>query len=205
MERHEAIEKLTAIIDKDLRILSDKFEVTVFKGKNLNKGWAGHVLERYLGLPINSAQSPNFGSWELKVIPLKHLKSGQLTIKETMSVTMIDPYNIKRTEFEDSHLLIKLRRMIVAARIWESQEEKTSILHSITTFDLDKPEVYTQIKADYDLVRETIKTNGFSALTGRMGVHIQPRTKGRGHGSTSRAFYARTSFLKKFIFPEFSE
>ncbi len=205
MERREAIEKLTAIIDKDLRILADRFEVTVFKGKNLNKGWAGQVLERYLGLPINSAQSPNFGSWELKVIPLKHLKSGQLTIKETMSVTMIDPYNIERTEFEDSHLLIKLRRMIVAARIWESQSEERSLLHKVTTFDLSDSVVYNQVKADYDLVRKTILTDGFSALNSSMGVYIQPRTKGSGHGSTSRAFYARTSFLKKFIFPEFSE
>ncbi len=204
MERHEAIEKLTAIIDKDLRILADKFDVTVFKGKKLNKGWAGHVLERYLGLPINSSQSPNFGSWELKVIPLKHLKSEQLTIKETMSVTMIDPYNIERTDFEDSHLLIKLRRMIVAARIWESQDEERSILHTVTTFDLNDSAVYNQVKADYDSVREAILTQGFSALTGKMGVYIQPRTKGSGHGSTSRAFYARTSFLKKFIFPEFS-
>lgn len=205
MERHKAIEKLTAIIGKDLRILADKFEVTVFKGKNLNKGWAGQVLERYLGLPINSSQSPNFGSWELKVIPLKHLKRGQLTIKETMSVTMIDPYNIKQTEFEDSHLLIKLRRMIVAARIWESQAEERALLHKVTTFDLSDSVVYNQVKADYDLVRKTILTDGFSALTSSMGVYIQPRTKGRGHGSTSRAFYARTSFLKKFIFPEFSE
>ena len=204
MERDEAINKLSLIIAKDLRVLAVDFDVTVFKGDKLNKGWAGHVLERHLGLPINSSQSPNFGSWELKVIPLKRLKNGNLTIKETMAITMIDPYNVQRTEFEDSHLLIKLKRMIVAARIWESQEEKKSILHSITTFDLDDPEVYTQIKADYDLVRETIKTKGFTALTGRMGVHIQPRTKGPGHGSKSRAFYARTSFLKKFIFPEFS-
>jgi hypothetical protein len=32
-----------------------------------------------------------------------------------------------------------------------------------------------------------------------MGKYIQPRTKGSGHGSTSRAFYARTSFLKKLL------
>jgi len=29
--------------------------------------------------------------------------------------------------------------------------------------------------------------------------NIQPRTKGAGHGSTSRAFYARPKFLKEFI------
>ncbi|MYB63343.1 hypothetical protein F4X73_01520 [Candidatus Poribacteria bacterium] len=204
MERHEAIEKLSTIVNKDLRSLANAYEVTVFKGKKINKGWAGHVLERHLGLPINSSQSPNFGSWELKIIPLKYLVSGKLTVKETMSITMIDPYNVERTDFENSHLFIKLRRMIIAARIWETKQEKRSILHSVTTFDLDDPVVYNQIKADYDEIRETIQTKGFSALTGKMGVYIQPRTKGSGHGSTSRAFYARTSFLKKYIFPEFS-
>lgn len=108
---------------------------------------------------------------------------------------------VENTDFEDSHLLAKLRRLIVAARIWESTEEKRSILHAVTTFDLDNPVIYDQIKADYDFVRETIRTTGFSALTGKMGVHIQPRTKGAGHGSTTRAFYARTTFLKQFIFP----
>ena len=40
---------------------------------------------------------------------------------------------------------------------------------------------------------------GFEKLTGKMGKFIQPRTKGPGHGSISRAFYARTLFLSKFI------
>ena len=201
MERQEALLKLSELIGKDLRFFADKYEVTVFKEGKPNKGWAGHVLERHLNLPINSSQSPNFGSWELKIIPLKYLQSGKLTIKETMAITMIDPYNVESTDFGDSHLLAKLRKLIVAARIWESAEEKRSILHAVTTFDLDDPEIYNQIKADYDLVRETIRTTGFSTLTGKMGVYIQPRTKGTGHGSTTRAFYARTTFLKQFIFP----
>jgi len=33
-----------------------------------------------------------------------------------------------------------------------------------------------------------------------MGVYIQPRTKGIGHGSKTRAFYARKNLLKKIIF-----
>ena len=192
---------MSELIGKDLRFFADKYEVTVFKEGKRNKGWAGHVLERHLNLPINSSQSPNFGSWELKIVPLKYLQSGKLTIKETMAITMIDPYNVESTDFWNSHLLAKLRKLIVAARIWESTEEKRSILYAVTTFDLDDPAIYDQIKADYDLVRETIRTTGFSTLTGRMGVYIQPRTKGTGHGSTTRAFYARTTFLKQFIFP----
>ena len=201
MQRQEALSKLSELIGQDLRLLANQYEVTVFKGEKPNKGWAGHVLERHLNLPINSAQAPNFGSWELKVIPLKYIKSGELRIKETMAITMIDAYNVEHTDFQDSHLFTKLRKLIVAARIWESQQEERSVLHIVTTFDLDNPEIYSQIEADYDLVRATIRTKGFSALTGKMGVYIQPRTKGPGHGSTSRAFYARTTFLKQFIFP----
>jgi DNA mismatch repair protein MutH len=199
MERQEAIEKIKELVGQDLRKFADKYGVTVFKGGKKNKGWAGHVIERHLGLPINSSQSPNFGSWELKTISLKHLKSGELTIKETMAITMIDPYNVKIINFKNSHLLAKIKKMVIAARVWENQEETSSLLYAVKTFDLDSPEIYRQIKNDYDLVRKTVIEKGFSALTGKMGVFIQPRTKGAGHGSTTRAFYARTSFLKKIF------
>ncbi len=203
MERQEAIKRISTIIGKDLRKLAKKYRVAVFKCGKKHKGWAGHVVERHLGLPLNSTQAPNCGSWELKVISLKYLKSGVLTVKETMAITMIDPYNVERTQFEHSHLLNKLRRMLLPGRIWENKEETSSLLYVVKTFDLDDPEIYQQVKADYDLVRNTIINKGFSALTGKMGVFIQPRTKGPGHGSTSRAFYARTSFLKKiFLTPD---
>ena len=200
MEREEAVKKIQELIGKDLRKLADDYGITVFREGKKNKGWAGHVIERFLGLPLSSAQAPNFGSWELKVCSLKRLKSGTLTVKETMAITMIDPYNVANTQFENSHLLSKLRKAVIAARIWVSKAEESSILRSVVTFDLGDTEVYKQVKEDYDLVRNTIINNGFEALTGKMGVYIQPRTKGPGHGSTSRAFYARTGFLKKFVF-----
>lgn len=196
MEREEALNKITSLVGSDLRALANKYEITVFKDGKKNKGWAGHVIEHYLGLPINSSQSPNFGSWELKTISLKYLQNGELTIKETMAITMIDAYNIERTEFENSHLLSKLIKLIIAARVWNNQAEASSILYSVKTFDLDNQDIYNQVRDDYNLVRNTIIQNGFSALSGSMGKYIQPRTKGAGHGSTSRAFYARAPFLK---------
>lgn len=39
----------------------------------------------------------------------------------------------------------------------------------------------------------------FESLTGRDGKWIQARTKGQGHGSISRAFYARTTLVKKIF------
>jgi DNA mismatch repair protein MutH len=202
MEREEAVIKIQKLVGQDLRKLADKYEVTVFRNGKKNKGWAGHVIERYLGLPTNSSQSPNFGSWELKTIPLKYLKNGKLTVKETMAITMIDPYNVEHTEFENSHLLAKLKKAVIAARIWIGQNEESSILYKVTTFDLGDKELYEHIKEDYNTVRNAIINKGFKSLTGKMGISVQPRTKGAGHGSTSRAFYARTGFLKEFIFPE---
>lgn len=49
---------------------------------------AGHVIEKFLGLPINSAQSPDFCSWELKTVPIQRLNNGSWNFKETMAITM---------------------------------------------------------------------------------------------------------------------
>ena len=201
MERDDAIRKLSQLQGRNLHELAKEYEVTVrAPNGNVNKGWAGHVCERFLGIPINSSQSPNFGSWELKSIPLKVLKNGRLGFKETMAITMIDPYQVARTPFEDSHLLSKLRKAVCVARVVGADVDKPTVIHSVTSIDLNN-ELYEYVKHDYELVRNSLNdpSKGFKSLTGRMGVYIQPRTKGAGHGSTSRAFYARPIFLAQFI------
>jgi DNA mismatch repair protein MutH len=199
MDREEAVNKLRRLEGVDLVPLAQTNYVTIWKAGKINKGWAGHTLERYLGLPINSAQAPNFGTWELKIVPLKKLKDGNLAVKETMAITMIDPIHVARTPFEESHLLIKLKKAVVCTRIFESKDEQSSILYKVATFDLTDPKIYDQVKMDYEETRETIITRGFHQLTGKMGVLVQPRTKGPGHGSTSRAFYARKKFVELIL------
>ena len=204
MERVEALQRLSQLVGQDLRMLADQYKVIVCQeGGKKNKGWAGHTIERFLGLPLNSSQSPNFGSWELKVVPLVRRRAtkriGELKVKETMAITMIDPVEVAAKEFEKSHLLNKLKKMVVVARVFESQDEIRSLVHSVASFDLDNPEIYKQVKVDYDLVRDTIRTQGFASLSDSMGVLVQPRTKGPGHGSISRAFYARTEFVAHIL------
>jgi hypothetical protein len=120
-------------------------------------------------------------------------------VKETMAITMIDPVNVLQKPFEESHLLAKLRKAVVCARLFESQQETHTLLVKVATFDLGDNEIYNQVCADYEETRETIRAKGFEALTGAMGVLVQPRTKGAGHGSTSRAFYARVGFVAKIL------
>ena len=130
---------------------------------------------------------------------LKRLKRSGLGVKQTMAITMINPVEVAETPFEQSHLLVKLRNIVVLARIYEGPREVSSTVHSVATFGLDAPDVYEAVESDYNLVRETIQTQGGNALTGRMGTLVEPRTKGPGHGSTSRAFYARTGFVKQIL------
>jgi len=201
LNKEEALSKLKALIGQDLRPLASKFGVTVFTDetnhKRRNKGWAGQVLERHIGLGVNNIQAPNGGHWELKMVSLKKLRNGNIVPKETMQITMINPEQVKNTPFESSHLLAKLREAIICARLYNDINETKSILFSVGKFDLGDKELYEQVKADYNLVRNTLQTKGFDALTGAMGVYVQPRTKGPGHGSISRAFYARPIFIKK--------
>jgi len=200
VEREEAVKRLRQLEGCDLITLASQYGVTVWKDNGrLNKGWAGHTIERHLGLPLNSAQSPNFGSWELKIVPLRRLKSGEVVVKETMAITMIDAVNVLEKPFEESHLLAKLRKAVVCARMFESKAEVSSILVKVATFDLSDQDLYAQVREDYESVRDVLRREGFEALTGKMGVLVQPRTKGPGHGSTSRAFYARKRFVAAIL------
>ncbi len=199
MDRAEALARLKILVGCDLVDLGTKSGITIWKGDRINKGWAGHTIERHLGLALNSSRSPNFGSWELKVVPVRALPNGTFKVKETMAITMIDPVEVAAKEFTQSHLFLKLERMLVVARVFESQAETRSLCHLVAEFDLGDQDMYRQIKADYDLVRGVIRTKGFQHLSGTMGVFVQPRTKGAGHGSTSRAFYARAGLVAKIL------
>lgn len=111
-----------------------------------------------------------------------------------MAITMIDRWSFENTNtiFEQSHLLQKLRKIVVCARMFESKQDESSTLVRMSAFDLDNNrDDYDQVERDYEEVRNCIKTRGFESLSGKMGVFIQPRTKGHGHGSTLAGTFMR--------------
>ncbi|HZE63798.1 MAG TPA: MvaI/BcnI family restriction endonuclease [Pyrinomonadaceae bacterium] len=199
LDRKEAVRRINLLAGKDLRLLADEYQIPVWKNGHENKGWAGLVIERYLGLPQNSRQEPDFGAWELKVVPLRPAPDGTLRVKESMAITMLEPTEVLANEFENSHLYDKLRSMVVVSRIYENSEERHSMLHAAAEFDLDNAKIRAQVKIDYETIREQIRRHGIDAVTGDLGNLVQARTKGRGHGSTTRAFYARPRFVAHIL------
>jgi len=199
LDRKEGVRRINLLAGKDLRPMADQYGIPVWKNGRENKGWAGLVIEHYLGLPQNSRQEPDFPGWELKVVPLRRDATGALRVKESMAVTMLEAAEVLANKFEDSHLYDKLRSMVVVSRIYEGAAELHSILHAAAEFDLDDPKIHEQVKDDYEAIRQRIRATGIDSVNGDLGKLVQARTKGRGHGSTTRAFYARPIFVAHIL------
>jgi len=197
--RTTAINNLKKNIGKDLRKLAKQHGITTYETGKQNKGWKGLVLERLAGLETNISKAPNGLSWELKSVSFHHVKD-DLVPKETMAITMINPEELKQHSFFESHCWVKLKAIIFCAVEWHGKNAENAELIKVASLDFaEDDELIKEIKADYDFIRNKLITQGFEALTGADGKWIQARTKGAGHGSTSRAFYARTALVKKIF------
>ncbi len=206
LDRDVAIEKINSLRGLNLRPLAEHYNVTIFKVEGgFNKGWVGHTLEAYLGLPRNSLRTGDFidanGPWELKTVSLRW-KGERWVPKETVAITMISPRE-PLPGFYTSHLYNKIKRLALIGRTFVNREETDAEVVLARPFDIDDPQnraLLEEIKADYEEVRNWLsKEGGYAQLRGHMGKWIQPRTKGTGHGSTSRAFYARKALVAYWL------
>lgn len=197
--RATAISNLKKYIGQDLRKLALEYGITTFETGKQNKGWKGLILERLAGLETNVSKAPNGLTYELKSVSFHYVKD-KLVPKETMAITMINPTELEANPFFKSHCWFKLKAIIFCAVMWHGKNSKQAELLEVTSLDFCKTdELILEVKADYDFIRNKLITQGFESLTGADGKWIQARTKGAGHGSETRAFYARPMFIKKIL------
>ena len=199
LRREDALVRLDALVGHDLRPLADELGITVWRNGRRNKGWAGQVVERYLGQSPNSRQGADFGDWELKVVPLQLSADGTPRLKETMAITMFTEAEVEAQDFEHSHLLHKLRRLIVVARLYEGPQEARSLLLGAAEFQLDDAHLLAQVREDYEEIRWVVRSAGAFALTARLGKLVQPRPKGAGAHRGGHGFYARKAFVAHML------
>ena len=202
-----AIKNLKKHIDQDLRKLALEYNITTYETGKQNKGWKGLVLERLAGLQTNVSKAPNGLTYELKSVAF-HQVDGALVPKETMAITMINPKELEVHSFFESHVWAKLKTIIFCAVQWDGLNAKGSKLLSVASLDFaEDDDLIKEIKSDYDFIRAKLIKDGFGALTGKDGKWIQARTKGIGgvnpltgkRRPITRAFYARTSLVKKIF------
>jgi DNA mismatch repair protein MutH len=190
---------LSAYVGQDLRSLAVRHGITTYETGKQNKGWKGLILERLAGLDQSNAKAPNGLTFELKSVSFHYVR-GALVPKETMAITMLNPAELRAHSFFESHCWAKLKTIVFCAVMWHGPNSQSAELLNVASLDFaETDDLILEIKADYDLIRQKLIEHGFAALTGKDGKWIQARTKGAGHGSTSRAFYARTRLVKRIF------
>ena len=183
---------IAEIYEKVMKIAGNVYSSPVTK----NKGGVGHFLEDMLGIP-HTSNCLDCSDGELKTVPMKRLKSGEIVPKETIAVTMLSREDLRHNDFESSKCFKKMSRMLVAPYLREGDNVRF-FRPTIVDRSLDGyAELYKIMGEDYANIRKMfVETGKFE--TG-MGWFLQSRTKGAGHGSTSRAFYLRVDFIKMYI------
>src|SRR5438132_13546733 len=91
LDRKAAVRHINQLVRKDLRGMADEYRIPVWQNGHENKGWAGLVIEHYLGLPQNSRQEPDSCGWQLKAAPLRTAATGTLRGKESMAIRLLQP------------------------------------------------------------------------------------------------------------------
>jgi DNA mismatch repair protein MutH len=159
-----------------------------------NKGATGLLLETITGIP-HTPNCLDCEDGELKTFPVKRLKDGTLVPKETLAVTMVSLEDLKDISFSASRCCKKMSRMLIVPYL---REGDTILYLKPTLLEKEKnPELYTIFEEDYHSIQREYVGSG--TLKSEFGKYLQTRTKGAGHGTTTRAFYLRTSFLKEHI------
>ena len=166
--------------------------------KTANKGLVGSWLENKTGIPTSSA-CLDCADGELKLFPIKPKTARSkatcpFAAAETIAITMVDFEKLKTQSFEESRVYKKLENTLYMPHYRYDAEnirfyEPVHMTH-------EHP-VMAQLKADYETIQAAVIRG--EPLSSALGVYLQTRTKGPGHGSTSRAFYLRTTFVNEFL------
>ncbi len=159
--------------------------------KCANKGRPGLYLEELLGIPTSSA-CLDCTDGEIKTFPLKRSPEGILTPKESVAVTMLQKETLLTTTWEDSRAYAKLKNTLFIGYIRDGD----NITYQNAVIFTEQHPLMEVLAKDYATIQENAAAG---VMTGKIGKLLQTRTKGAGHGSTSRAFYVRTQFLAEIM------
>jgi DNA mismatch repair protein MutH len=159
----------------------------IYLPKTVNKGNAGHFLEKELGLKLNNNHL-DFIDGELKTFPLKKLKNGTFSPKETIAITMMK--STENNSFNESNLFSKIKNILFVP--YHRINEDYIIFYKPVHLN------YLKNKNEYQLIEIDYKLIQTQELTSKVGKYIQTRTKGSKNSKT-RAYYFKTKFIKEFI------
>lgn len=208
--------------DKTLRSVLNEQQVKEFNDKyylnreNQGKGRFGQRVEEFYFLIKNNSRSePDFADAEieLKITPLKKLKSGNLAPKERLVCNIINFNEIVSEKFETSSFMKKNKRTLIIRYIDPMNKEVHELdyqFHSVEFFELKKSKHYSQFEKDWNKIVGKIKEGKAHELSESDTCYLGACTKGANKNSLrnqpfseklamQRAFSFKSQFMKKLL------
>jgi DNA mismatch repair protein MutH len=177
-----------ALVGVTLAELADGLGLPVPVGRVRTKGWPGRIIERELGAGEGGGRGLDFTALgvELKTVPLD--RAGDP--RESTAVCHIDPVGIAGESWETSYVRSKLAQVLfVGLEVLEREasvgDRRVSLVRLWAPSGADEQ----VLRADFEhFVRGYFRRGRAAEITGREGVALQVRPKGRNAEDLQDAF-----------------
>lgn len=180
-----------------------------------NKGHLGQLLERfYFQYEPNSSKDPDFkeAGLELKVSPLKKLKSRELRAKERIVLNIIDFLSVVDEKWEESSFLHKNSLLLLIFYLYELEKKDNRLDFEIriaTLWDYGNDDLEI-IKEDWHKIVNKIRAGKAHELSERDTLYLGACPKGASCRNTrkqpfsdelamQRAFSLKQSYVSSIV------
>ena len=191
------------LVNKTLRDFIDDYELRL---DDKNKGDLGNLVEKYFfKLAVNNKSEADFkeAGLELKTTGLKKLSRGGYTPKERLVLGMIDYHKVVEEKFHDSHLLDKVKYMLLLFYLFDKEKasiDRTFIKNILWKMsDID----FAIMKKDWETVVDKIRDGRAHELSESDTLYLGACTKGsKGKNRTSQPFSKEAARPRAFAFKQ---
>lgn len=165
------------IVGKTLR---EALGVEDLDDPRVKRGAFGSALETlYFKIPANSNAEADFTKIgvELKSTPMKLTKKGTYSAKERLVLSMIDYFSLPEEEWDESHLLNKIRHMLLVAYLFEKDKNPVDYEVLLAKLWQLSSEDIVQLRSDWELIREKVRLGQAHTISCGDTMYLEACTK----------------------------
>lgn len=132
-----------------------------FKSRVTTKGNVGYVIEKgVFGINKNSLAEPDIAylDVELKTCPLKHTKNNKLTVKEPLSLNIINYCEEYKHTIEESSLYKKNKKILFFCYIHDNSKNRSEYTIKYVFLWKMTSAVLDELRPDYNKIIDKIKS-----------------------------------------------
>jgi DNA mismatch repair protein MutH len=160
------------------------------------KGTVGRIFETAFGIPANSVPGPDFPSAgiELKSVPIQVIR-GESRAKERISVGMIDFQRLASETWDTATVRRKLDHLLLIFYGWEPLQPIARFQTLCAGIWRPDESTLSGIRSDWETIANLARGGRRDEVSESLTSILGAATKGRGHGSTTRAWSLKQPFV----------